>query len=379
MSLTGNGFTTSNAVTGQRIACNVHLFQPWPQPDGVGLNSTGATQVDRSAGGDPGFYFGNTGIGPGHITISKDGYETLELDVTFPLPTNIDYKITPTGGPAPTPPQTLHLEVKGINFVDAEGRPTCLSCVDQFQALRLFLDGRFSNLEALVEESHEFHFQYWRIFGMGAKSENTLFDLSPSEPGYYDALYQLARWLNARGIGLLFECYADNQVVGAGPEHWTRCADALRGTVTILSGGNEHEKNGFDPQTLSDPGMIWSRGSALADTLTPQNGATCASFHQRTDYPKTLYDATASVLYMESEGYTVCLMDEPTRFNVDGTTKSDPLDNGLTAEHFAWQLGKVYSAMWDLACFHNQAGQRGQLMSPPLRAMAAEWARGMHT
>ncbi len=361
MSLVGLGFTTSNAVTNERIQCDVQIF------GGDDLNSRGATDSRE------GFAFTNVGSGQGRIEITKKGFIGRVIPGTFPndFPANVDFPMTPDGSPQ----GELHLEVRGNDVLDAQGRPTCYSCVDQFQALLLFKDGRLVELEALVTESHDLGFQWWRIMGMGAKSQNTLFDLRPSDPGYYEALFQLARWLNQRGIGLLFECYADNQIIGAGLDHWTHCADALRGTISIISGGNEHEKNGFDPQSLSDPGMIWSRGSALADVLTPQNGATCASFHQRTDYDRTLMDAIASACYMDQQGYTVKLMDEPTRWNLDGSCKTDNLP--IPPARLAFQLASCYRAKWALACFHNQAGQRGILMPPPLRACAAEWARGL--
>lgn len=280
---------------------------------------------------------------------------------------------TPVPQPSPVP-AGLHLEVRGNDFVDTAGQPTCYSGVDQFQAFRMWLDGRTAELEALVAESLEFNFQWWRVLFMGSKAQNTLFDLSPAEPNYYPQVRPFADWLNQHGIGLLATIGADNQDVQAPmPEHWVNMADLLRGSVTIYDGGNEAPKNGFDPQAIPNPNMIWSRGSGLADEVTSQNGATCASFHQRTDHPKTMDDAVASVSYMRQNGYTVLMMDEPTRFDQDGSNKSGVPDS----PRFAFQLASIYRAMWSLAVFHNGAGQRGQLMSPELRAIASEWARGL--
>lgn len=284
-------------------------------------------------------------------------------------PEAIAYAARPIPAPLPPPP---HLEIRGNDFVDADGHPICHSAVDMFPALRMFHDNRIAELEALVVESHEFNFRWWRVFLTGSQAQNTIFSLSPSEPGYYDSLYAFPRWLNDRGIGLLGEAFVDNQDVKAGLDHWTRAGDCLRGTVSIISGGNEAAKNGFDPQALTDPGMIWSRGSGLADQVTPQNGASCASFHQRTDWPATLMDAVASEVYMEEHGYTVVMMDEPTRFD-DASNKSGVPDS----VRFAFVLGRIYGALWDLACFHNYCGARGIPLTPNLRVVVAAWQRGL--
>lgn len=272
-----------------------------------------------------------------------------------------------------TPAVPVHLEVRGKDFVDKDGNPACYSGVDQFQAFRMFRDKRFAELEALVAESHEFGFVWWRVLMMGSKAQNTLFDLSPSEPGFYDDVRPFADWLNVRGIGLLAEVYADNQDVKADcPGHWQRMASLLRGSVTILSGGNEWQKNHFDPQALTDPGMVWSRGSGTADAITPQNGAPCASFHQRVDWPATMMDAVASEVFMEDHGYTICMMDEPTRFD-DGSNKSGVPDS----VRFAFVLARIYGALWDLVVFHNYCGQRAMLLTPNLRVVAAAWQKGL--
>jgi len=76
---------------------------------------------------------------------------------------------------------------------------------------------------------------------------------------------------------------------------------------------------------------------------------------------------------MEQHGYTVCLMDEPTRFDADGSNKSGVPDSA----RFAFSLARIYGALWDMAIFHNSCGQRGQLYTPDLRVVAASWQKGM--
>jgi len=281
--------------------------------------------------------------------------------------------LTIDGAVIVTPPSTpLHLEVRNQDFVDADGQPACYSGVDMFPAFRMWRDQQRAELEALVAESHEFDWQWWRVFMMGSQAQNQIFTLTPHEPGYYDDVRPFADWLNARGIGLLAEIYVDNQDVHADAGHWLWMADRLRGSVTILSGGNEAPKNGFDPQALADPRMIWSRGSSTADSATPANGAPCASFHQRTDWPATLMDAVASEVFLSDHGYPVLLMDEPTRFD-EHSNKSGVADS----VRFAYVLARIYGALWDLVVFHNYCGQRGIRLTPNLRTVAGAWSRGM--
>jgi hypothetical protein len=85
-------------------------------------------------------------------------------------------------------------------------------------------------------------------------------------------------------------------------------------------------------------------------------------------------DAIASACYMDGQGYTVKMMDEPTRFNLDGSNKSNFPDS----KRLAFQLARCYSAKWALAVFHNQSGQRGMLLTDPLREIASEWVRGLN-
>ncbi len=358
MSLVGLGFTTSDASTGKRLQCDVTIY------GGNDLNSRGATDSKEA------FAFTNVGSGSGHIVISRKGYITRDIPCKFPIQANIDFPMIPDGSPIDN---ELHLEVKGNDFVDKNGNPTCYNGIDQFIAFRMWLDNRINELDTLIQESHEFRFNWWRVFFQGSKQQNTIFDLNPNESNYYNQVRLFADYLNKNGIGLLAEIYVDNQDVQSPLSHWTRMADLLRGSITILSGGNEWPKNGFDPQSLSHPNMICSRGSSTADDVTPQNGFTCASFHQRTDYSATIRDAVASSTFMNENGYTVLMMDEPTRFNLDGTNKSNYPDS----KRLAFRLASCYRAMWSLVIFHNQSGQRGMLLTPELRIIAKEWMRGM--
>lgn len=379
----GNGLTVVNAKTRERIACNV--FAMAKDPDGNDLNATFATMVPGTTppefalpNVDPGFAFFVTAKGPGRLAFIKQGYTSRLVLVNFPIDTNREFELEPEAGssPQPVPSSALHLEVRGHDFVDANGKPTCYSCIDRFNVPRMWMDKRFAEIDALIDEQLKLDMNWSRMLFMGHESQNTIFSLSPDEPGFDQMVIELTDHCNQRGVGILGEVFADNQVVGQPMSHFRRMTDLWQGKIVIASGGNEWPKNGFDPQALQLPGggMVCSRGSSLADELTPQNGATCASFHQRTDSPTMQRDTVASAVEMMIQGYTVIMCDEPTRFNFDGSNKSNVPDS----PRLALMLAAVYSAYWDLADFHHQAGQRGMLMDATGLAIAEQWQRGMN-
>lgn len=272
-------------------------------------------------------------------------------------------------------PAQLHLEVRSNDFVDAAGSPTCYSGIDRFNVPRMWLDGRYAEVDKLIDEQLALDMNWSRMLFMGSKRQNTIFDLSPDEPGFDQMVVEVTDHHNQRGVGIFGDVFADNQDLNKPMSHFRRMTDLWQGKIVIASGGNEAPKNGWDPQALPAPGggLVWARGSSLADQLIEQSGATAACFHQRTDFPATIMDAVASEVYMASHGYTVCMCDEPTRFDQDGTNKSGVPDS----PRFALALGLIYRAMWDLVVFHCNSGQRGELMSPALRAAAEGWARGL--
>jgi hypothetical protein len=363
MPLVGLGFTTSNAVTGERMPCDIHIF------GGDDLNSRGATDSTEA------YAFTNVGSGQGRIEISKKGFIPRIIPCNFPIQANIDFPMTPDGSIIPPENDDLHLEIKTNNFVNKDGRVVCYSGINQAIAYRMWLDKRFTELDALVKESHEFRFKWWSVYMQGSKNQNTIFDLNPNEPNYRPQLRPFGKYLNDNGIGLHAVIGVDNQDINSPYSHWTEVDDELNGLIYIYDGGNEADKNGFDPQLVPTPKTsAWSRGSATTDKLVPQNGASCASFHLRYDYPNLLTDAVASPVFMHDNGYTVCMATETQRFNLDGSNKAG-LNN---SPRLAFQLGSIYSAMWDFALFFNQSGQRGMLLTPQLRDIAFEYAKGFH-
>lgn len=271
------------------------------------------------------------------------------------------------------------LRISGIDFVTETGARRVLKGCDQFCAYRQFLDGGMPALYSLLAESHELGFDMWRIFLMGSKRQNSILDLSPHDAGYYEHLRPFADALNGVGIVLLPAVNVDAQDVmpdvGARRDNWLRVWHELAGTQTLLSGGNEYPKNGWNPSELSDlGGMLWSRGSSTGDAAPYRPYGSFAEFHPRRDLPATLMDTVASPVYIHgTNGLTGPLViDEPLGFaetDQPGRRSNDP--------RLAYRLARHYATECAGAVFHNDSGMRGQTMSPKIRECAEGWQRGM--
>lgn len=268
-----------------------------------------------------------------------------------------------------------HLEVRGKDFVDATGTRTVFRGTDAFCAYREYRNG--VDLTPFFQESKDLNFNLWRVFFMGSIAQNQVLQLSPAEPGYYDGVRPFADLCNAKGIVLLATVFVDAQDIMPDvmdqAAHWSRMTGLLRGSVTILSGGNEWRKNGFNPGDLNDPGMVWSRGSDLGDEAPYRPYGTVAEFHPRRDLPASLMDTVASPVFIYStNGLTgPLIIDEPPRF---GTNGSGP---EYAAPALARRFAQHYSAECGAAVFHNYFGQHGLLMDAGTRACAVEWQKGM--
>ncbi len=268
------------------------------------------------------------------------------------------------------------LHVSGRDFVTETGARRVLKGCDMFMAYRQFLDGGAAALVPFVSESQALGFDLWRVFLMGSKPQNQVMDLRPSEPGYYDRLRPFVATLNANGIALLATVFVDAQdvmpVQSQRQQHWKDVADRLRGTVTLLSGGNEKSKNGFDPGELSDPGMLWSRGSDVGDAAPYRPYGSFAEFHPRRDLWASLMDTVASPVYIyETHDLSgPLIIDEPPKCGTNGSS-------GFADPALAWRFARNYSTMTAGAVFHNWFGQRGLLMDDHTRTCAEAWQAGM--
>ncbi len=271
----------------------------------------------------------------------------------------------------------LHLEQRGNDFVNAQGKRIVFPGVDGFDDIYLRVNGKESQLDALTQQSQQLNFIVRRVFCMGDAGENQVFSLYPQNvPGYFDIVRGLVAYENGRGSIPLFNCFVDAQKVmpdqGQRQQFWRDLNDALLGSgMYLMSGGNEAPKNGFDPYAdISDPGhgVIWSRGSGLEDSTIPPKGAPSSELHAtRNSFDRALMDSTASPPFMRSEGAGMVWMTE-------GNPFGDA--NGYNPQQ-AWELGRGYSILWALAVFHDRQSQRGLLMTDATASCAHEWVRGM--
>jgi len=309
-------------------------------------------------------------LSPGHygILVSAPGFKERTLPADLADPGTVTIGLDREASSA-------HIQIRGIDFVDASGARMVYSGTDQFCAYRQFLD--MQDLGPLFQESKELGFNLWRVFLMGSKAQNGILQLSPADVGYYEHLRPFADLLSSHGIMLLATVFVDAQDIApsalARQSHWAKVAGILRGSATLLSGGNEWQKNGFNPGELFDPAMIWSRGSDLGDAAPYQPYGTFAEFHPRRDLPAALMDTVASPVFIHgTNGLTgPLIIDEPPRMGLDGSGPE------YATPEMCYKFARHYATECGAAVFHSRPGQQGRVMDPTTRACAEAWQRGM--
>lgn len=322
-------------------------------------------------------------LGDSDVRVTAQGFEPYVQHVRWRSardpehwPTPINHQIV-IGVDLPSLVPTLpHLEVRGRDFMDQQGQRTVLCGCDAFTAFRQYRDG--ADLGPFFAESKEIGFKLWRVFFMGSARQNQVMNLDPNEPGFYDDVRPFADLVNAHGVVLLATIFVDAQdvmpIAAVRQTHWQAMAERLRGAACILSGGNEYSKNGFNPGELSDPRMLWSRGSDIGDGLPFRPTGSVMEFHPIRNYPTSLRDTVASpVEIYEVRRYNniPLLIDEPPRF---GTSGSGP---EYANPEIVYRFARHYATECAGAVFHNFFGQRGRLLDGPTRECANAWARGM--
>lgn len=308
-------------------------------------------------------------LAPGHykLTVSVPGYTTRNFDDHYGGDGNPQIGMESASGSA-------GLIVQGRNLVNSSGSRIVLAGTDQFLAYRQYLDG--VSLGPALQESRDLGIDTWRVFFMGSKKQNTVFDLNPREPGFYDRVRPFADLLNGNGITLLATIYVDNQDVQMDYDHWFRMADRLRGTRTILSGGNEWTKNGFDPGRLGDPHMVWSRGSDQQNEAPYKPQGSVLEFHPVRNYQTAMRDTVASAIELfEVQGYNQpLLLDEIAKMGTDPDGRSDP---AWVHPENCYNYFRLASTLCAGVVFHNWYGQRGLLMNDQTRACAKAAMEGL--
>jgi hypothetical protein len=276
-----------------------------------------------------------------------------------------------TGVPVQTMPV---LRIAGKDFVDENGSRIALCGTDQFVSLRDFAAGK--DLTPLLQESRDLGFELWRVFLMGSARQNGILQLDPRT--VYGAMRPFADLLNQNGIVLLATVNVDAQDilpnVNDRTANWAQIASLLAGSATLLSGGNEWSKNGWNPGELSDVSLIWSRGSDVGDQPPPKPVGKFMEFHPRRDLPAALTDTVASPVFLYGQGGfppIPLIIDEPPRMGTGGSAAE-------YADSFVcYKFARHYATECAGAVFHSRSGQAGLLMDDVTRVCAQAWVRGM--
>ena len=328
-----------------------------------------------------------------HLWITATGYADYAMHLELPT-TNVQIRVGV--GPDPDrhgdvilPPLEVlrpssHVPTLAVDgqylFDTATGRRLCLNGTDQFQALRLTLDGQDRQIDALIRESQELRFNVWRVFCAGSIAQNRMMDLWPQrEFGYWHALEDLTGTLNDAGIIPFYDVFVDNQDVQLPiADHWSQFHGVLAHYQKIVSGGNEASKNGFDPQALSVPPVttpVWARGSEVTEPHEPTNpnGATLALFHPRRDFPVVLNDTVASAVnfWFQRRWHVPMFVDEPPRMGTDGS------GDVFMVPETCGELAAGYRVRCAGAVFHSRCGQRSVPFDVLTRLCAERWSCGM--
>lgn len=326
------------------------------------------------------------------LSIEASGFQLYVQPLNGMPPTNLQVRVGVARDP--NRPQDIilpalipwaqplpHLEIRGRDFVDAQGHRMVLNGCDAFLDYRLFLDGGPDALKPFLDESVELGFQVRRVFMQGSKAQNQVMTLLPTEPGYYEHLKPFVKVQNARGIVPLLTIGVDNQDVRSPIEHWARVIAETEGTTRLVSYFNEWPKNissnisSFGPGSIPPPvsDVLWSRGSGLSDQAPFRPSGAFLEFHPVRGYQTAMRDAVASPIQLfEVDGYTAPLfIDEPGRMGIvpHDARFSDP----ATVQSYA----RLLSTLCCGAVMHNYEGQRGLLMGSVTRACAEGWTRGM--
>lgn len=349
---------------------------------------TWAKSVDTNNDGYVTFQIDDS-LGDSDIRITAEGYRLYQVHFRFrnavdnatePRPLNQQVNVgldipalVKEAAPLPPPEQLPSLNFNLRDFTD-NGKRTVLRGTDEFLAFRQFLNGM--DLTPFFRETRELGFNLWRVFMQGSIAQNTVLQLSPTEPGYYDHVRPFCDLLNSQGIVPLTTIGVDNQDIHSPAEHWTRMYDLIGNSRSIISKGNEFGKNGWNPSTIPNPapGQVWSQGSGLSDEAPPRPEGPVFEFHPVRTFTTAMRDTVASPIELyEVQGYRgVMIIDEPGRF---GSQRPSPVE--FANPQHAYEYARLTSTLCGAVVFHNWPGQSGQLMDPDTRTCAAAFIRGL--
>lgn len=279
--------------------------------------------------------------------------------------------LLPALEPTSAPAMTLGAQGRRITV---NGKVTPIVGIDAFLDYRYFLDG--VDLTPFFDESRAHGVNCRRVWFEGAQVDNTVMQLDPRAPGFYDKVRAYVNAANAAGFIVFADIFVNNQYFGMGYDHAARMNDLWRGAAVISSGGNEASKNGFDRRLVPPAGMpLWTAGSEQQNGLPEvSTGATVMSFHGVRQWPTSIRDAVAS----PTEIYDVqhfpdipMIFDEMVKMGtIEASDRcNDPAVCGRFGRHWGAEVaGAVY---------HNWHAQRGQLLDDGDKRCLDAFVKGM--
>lgn len=267
-------------------------------------------------------------------------------------------------GPILTYAPALRRLAPAGNQLQMNGKPWVWAMMTGFCDYQLYLTGQYELLRAVLQQAKDLGANGRRVLGMMAYI--TQFD-PRSFPRYYDNLSGYAD-LNAQyGQYIHFDIFADNQVYNLGVDHYNQVVAQLQGKENVIIGaGNEFQKNGFNPYTLPQPGVIASQGSSTSDTAPPMPGWGIRMWHGRRDAKVFLSADDMWFVGMgvdEEKGQYApvapAVHDEPMGFaevNIPGRRSTDPrLAQSLMLSGRAYGAGATY---------HSESGIYSRILGP---------------
>jgi hypothetical protein len=179
--------------------------------------------------------------------------------------------------------------VHGSQFVDGTGKPVKWKGITHFRLLDRTLSG--DNINDILTQVQEAGFNLVRVLGM--KTNNTGWELSPNEPGYWDAVENLFITLKQRNLQVEFTAFADTKAVmsnpGAQRAYWDNLVAIAQSYDNVLiEFMNEygHPTQAVNPLSFNKPGGITcSHGSGLTDSDGVKPYWDYMTYHARRDSP----------------------------------------------------------------------------------------------
>lgn len=273
-------------------------------------------------------------------------------------------------------PDLPRIRVEGTAFLDmVHGeRWTWKGCTD-FMLYKRYLDNE--DIAPILSERGRLGANVLRVLGMTYSIER----FYPSEnPDYFQRLPSFLNLCATYGLYVEFVVFADAQIIMSNAaeqrQHLASAREALAGLPQGVFAElcNENDKNGVNALDHAYPGgdgILWSRGSGLADQAPPRPVWDYSGWHGRRDDPKVwlsqddMWFVQAGLEERPGQGFVPmdksapCVGDEPMGFD-----EHEQPGKRSTNPELARSLAFSGRAYGQGATFHSSAGILSQPFGP---------------